>query len=149
MANKNKTEEEKVKAAQAAAAAQEQNPEHICDPEDWDKVSGEEYGGDADVLILKAGDVSKVIKYTGCREANLGLGPTVVHDGIFVGSQEPVRLPVSYMFVRTLDQSGVAKGDQFMIKRLEKDIVPKSGPQKGKAIPNYKVKVVKKSDVPF
>ena len=122
---------------------------YVLDASKWDQQDGDVYGGQSDVLKLEVGQVAGVFTYVGSQSITTELGDTTAHTATIDG--EPVRLPIQATFLRALDQAGIQRGDQFIIKR-DADVIKKQGKGKGQPMAIYAIKVterVERDEVPM
>lgn len=119
---------------------------YLTSQADWDKVSGPEYGGQADILTLNVGEFGGPFEYVGHQPMTMEGGKNVtVHIGLDPLG-ETVRLPIAASFLRAIDQAEVRKGDKFLIRRDE-DVAKKAGVGKGTKMGIYALKITFKAPV--
>lgn len=134
-----------TKMAQEAAEAESRRlaeRTYMADESAWENADGEEYGGQADILEIKEGEIAGPFVYVGHQEMTTDLGDTTVHmatnkDG------DTLRLPIQATFLRAIDQADVIRGDTFLIKRFE-DQIKKKGKGANKPMAIFGVKVTKR-----
>src|SRR5690349_22037806 len=109
-----------TRMAQEAAQLTEQQEElrkhTLANQEAWDGVDGQEFGGSAEVLILREGEVAGPLTYTGHQVINTELGETTSHTGMTTEGVQ-VRLPIQATFLRAVDQAKLGFGDEFLVRR--------------------------------
>ena len=113
---------------------------YIAAAEAWDNVEGQEFGGKADVVDIKIGEVAGPFVYLNHVPMETRLGNVTVHQAT-TEDGDTVRLPISATFVRAVDQAKLAFGDTFLVKRLD-DVKKKQGKGAGNMIPVYAIKIL-------
>lgn len=113
---------------------------YIAEDPDWDSVEGDEFGGQADILILEVGEASKNLTYVGHQQMTTNLGETTVHLATNENG-DTLRCPIQATFQRAVDQAGLTRGDVFRTKRFD-DTLKKGGKGAGKPMAIYAIKVI-------
>jgi hypothetical protein len=129
-----------------AKAQQDKEPVEIpdtlkVDPEAFDNLPGDTFGGSSEILMLNEGDVAGPLTYVGHRLTDLGNGkqPADIHEA--KDSEGATwRLPIATNFRRQAEGAQLAAGDTFYVKRLD-DVVKKNGVGKGQMMQMYQIKV--------
>lgn len=119
---------------------------YMADEAAWD-ADGEEFGGKADILILKVGEIAGPLTYVGHQKMTTSLGETTVHLATNKEG-ETMRLPIQATFLRSIDQGGLVRGDTFLVKRFE-DQIKKQGKGAGNPMAIYGVKIKTRSVRPL
>jgi|SRR5882672_1757907 len=148
MAKKDPTLMEQEAAAAAAEARAEllKSRTYVLDDRVWEDTEGEEYGGKSDILILEVGEIGGPFTYVGSQSMTTELGETTVHLATDKEGNQ-LRLPIQATFLRSIDQAGAHRGDQFIVKRFD-DQEKKRGKGAGNAMAIYGVKITKRAVVP-
>ena len=107
----------------------------------WDAAPGEVFGGSADILKMEPGEVAGPLTYEGIDEKRLELeGEKIdVHVGRDAGGKR-WRLPLSTSFRYQLEESKLAEGDTFLLRRAE-DAIKKKGKGKGNPMKIFQIKI--------
>ena len=114
---------------------------YITDAGSWEKSSGPEFGGQADILSIQVGEVAGPFEYMGHQPMILeGNKQITVHLGA-TDDGETLRLPIAASFLRAIDQAEIMKGDKFLIRRFD-DVKKKAGVGKGQSMNIFAIKVL-------
>lgn len=119
-------------------------PSKIISFADFKKADGTMYGGEFNILSLKVNEGTE-LKYAGSKVINTEFGEATSHIAEDVDGKV-FNLPLGAIFQKNLELSGVAKGDTFMLFRIE-DSIGKKGVSKNKVMENYAIKITKKAAV--
>lgn len=130
-------------AAEAETEHQAARQSYVGDSSLWDKSREPEYGGQSEILELGVGEVSRELVYVSHQPMKTALGDTTVHTATTPDGSS-VRLPISAAFLRALDQSGIKRGDTFLVKRFE-DVKKQAGKGAGQNMQIYAVKVLNRA----
>ena len=119
----------------------------VVDPEMFDSMPGDSFGGESEILLLDEGMVAGPLSYLGHRLTDLGnnMGPADIHEAKD-SEGDTWRLPIAANFRRQAEGANLQRGDTFYVKRLT-DAVKKAGKGKGNAMQMYQVKVTNRAPV--
>jgi len=140
------TREVQAEADAAVTIVEQERLAYVGDSKVWDSSREPEYGGQSDILELKVGEVSKILTYIGHQAMQTTLGSTTVHTATSPDGGS-LRLPISASFLRAIDQAGIKRDDEFLIKRFE-DVKKSSGKGAGQTMQIYAVKLTKRAPLP-
>lgn len=132
-----------VATAAAADTAAEKVRNYVMDPDKFDDLKGQEYGGQSDLLSIEAGECAGPFTYCGHSQITTELGETTSHLA-FNEDGDQIRLPIQATFLKAIDQARIAVGDVFAIKRWD-DQEKKKGKGAGNMMAIYSVKVISRA----
>jgi len=117
-------------------------PIPVVDESAWDSADGQEFGGSADIMLIQPGQIAGPFEYQGHQQITTDLGETTVHLGADEDGNQ-WRLPIQATFIKAVDQSGMRRGDRFLVRRLANQ-TKKKGKGAGNEMAIYAVKVIER-----
>lgn len=130
-------------AKELTAQQEEARKRYLVNEDAWDEADGQEFGGSAEVLILRQNEIAGPFIYTGHQQVQTDLGETTSHTGTDPDGEQ-VRLPIQATFLRAVDTAKLGYGDKFLVKR-QPDQIKKKGKGAGNPMAIFAIKVIERS----